>query len=268
MVSIFEYKDYRDILNAFIADQPNNGWGIRSKWAEIISVKSSYIGQILNGSKSLLPDQAFLLGKQMNLSSLEMRYFILLVSSEKAANYELRAFYIAQIDELIKEAKKLKNQISENNPIGLNIQSEYYCHWHYSAIRMLTTLPPGRTANEIADRLSLPMDVTNTALEFLCDHNLCAKQNGRYVSGSGRTLIHKGDTNYQKHLSNWRLQALQKSNLNFENDLFITSPMTMSFQDFENVRLEIMELIKCVSKRVEDSNPQDIFCLNIDFFKL
>jgi hypothetical protein len=81
-------------------------------------------------------------------------------------------------------------------------------------------------------------------------------------------MVNKGESNYFRHQNNWRLQAMQKCSLNIETDLFITSPLSLSLKDFEEIRAEIIDLIKGISAKVENTCPEEAYCLNIDIFEI
>lgn len=47
-----------------------------------------------------------------------------------------------------------------------------------------------------------------------------------------------------------------------------TAPLSLSKKDFEVLREEMVGMIQKVSKTVTETNPDDTYCLNIDFFKI
>lgn len=266
-MNIFDYQNYKDYLKSYITRQPNNGWGLLSRWAEILSVKSSFLGQVLNGNKNLQPEQAFLLGRALILSDLEMKALVCMVNKERAGHHELRSFYDDQLHELRQKSRLLKEHVRENQNLNAEAQSTYYSHWLYSAIRLYTTIAPGKTQREIALRFEISENTAKTILNFLCQHQICRNEKGYYFGQETRLMVHKGDGNYFKHLTNWRLQAVQKSGLFRDDDLFITSPMSMAIEDFALIRAEILSYIKEISKKVESSTAEEVYCFNLDFFK-
>lgn len=56
-------------------------------------------------------------------------------------------------------------------------------------------------------------------------------------------------------------------NLQNENDLFFTSPMSLSKEAAEKIRQELPAFIEKISKIVIPSKSEVIRCLNIDWFE-
>jgi hypothetical protein len=50
--------------------------------------------------------------------------------------------------------------------------------------------------------------------------------------------------------------------------LNFTAPLSLSRKDFEKVREDIMGLIQNLYKVVKVTDPEDIYCINIDFFSV
>ena len=53
-----------------------------------------------------------------------------------------------------------------------------------------------------------------------------------------------------------------------DEDLNFTAPLSLSQEDFEKLREDMLKLIGNVYKTVKDTNPDNIFCINIDFFRV
>jgi len=61
-------------------------------------------------------------------------------------------------------------------------------------------------------------------------------------------------------------KSLQQADQITEKELMFTSPISISKQDFEKVREQIVMFLKGFSKVVKDSPAEEIACLNIDLF--
>jgi hypothetical protein len=87
--------------------------------------------------------------------------------------------------------------------------------------------------------------------------------------GTQRTFVSPGTSAFYQHQTNWRLKALEcAKDSNTKEELFMTSPVSMSRDDFREFAGRLREIIKEFSQRVKDSPAEEIACLNIDFFKI
>ncbi|MGE3611096.1 MAG: DUF4423 domain-containing protein [Bacteriovoracaceae bacterium] len=105
-------------------------------------------------------------------------------------------------------------------------------------------------------------------LEFLLKTNLAEIKNGKYHHKVNRTHLEKSSPYLKQHHSNWRIKAIQNLDKKNEEDLMFTAPLSLSKKDFEVLREEMVGMIQKVSKTVTETNPDDTYCLNIDFFKI
>jgi len=84
--------------------------------------------------------------------------------------------------------------------------------------------------------------------------------------GPQRTHLESTSPLIQKHHSNWRLKALQRSDSLDPEELMYTSPVSLSREDFKIIREDLVLMIKKVLDRVHPSPAEEVACLNIDFF--
>ena len=50
--------------------------------------------------------------------------------------------------------------------------------------------------------------------------------------------------------------------------MFFTFPMSISAKDFDVVREKLAHTIKEISQTCRDTDPEQVACLNIDFFEV
>ena len=84
--------------------------------------------------------------------------------------------------------------------------------------------------------------------------------------GPTRTYLNADSPYIWQHHRNWRMQAIGKHGKLEFNDLMFTSPITLSEEHFEVIRESLLKLIQQLSKTVEETDPQRLACLNIDWF--
>lgn len=61
---------------------------------------------------------------------------------------------------------------------------------------------------------------------------------------------------------------MQKLDVAAQDDLFFTAPLTVSKSDAEQLHRRLLDLIAEAGAVVDPSAPEEMHCLNIDFFKV
>ena len=268
-MGIFEFNDYKKFLLSYLKGLPKKGHGEAGKMARSMGVNSTMVSQVLRGHTHLSQEQSFKLTKHLGLSSLETEYFMNLVSMNRAGDHETAAYFAKQLQRLqnlnlsIKDRLNLQSDLTEEN------QAQYYSHWFYSAIWLLTAIPETQTREALAQRLNLPIDMVSRTLEFLQEIGLVREEKGHYkIHG---THIHVPDTSphVRRHHMNWRTQAIQKiETADFSNALFFTGPTVISTKDFEKIKAVLLESLDEIQKISGPSPSEELCCLNIDWFKV
>ncbi len=70
------------------------------------------------------------------------------------------------------------------------------------------------------------------------------------------------------HHTNWRQRAVNSLDVSSKSDLHYTLPLTISVGDSELLREKILQFIEQSKGIVDPSPSEDMFCLNIDWFKV
>lgn len=264
---LLNFADYRDYLKAHIKTLPNKGRGELSKIAQHLRVNTTWISQILSGAKQFNIDQAVELGAYLDLSDIEIEYFILLIQSERAATHKARAFLKKKIESIKSESMKLQNQITFEKSLNDKEKAIFYSSWIYSAVHLFTsTSEKGVSLDEVMNRFDLKRTRAVDILNFLLQTNLCLKKNDYYLSSTQSTFIDRDSPFLLKHHSNWRIKAIEKSEHLGEEELMFTAPISLSKSDFKEIREELVRSLKKISQRVQASKSESIANLNIDWF--
>lgn len=93
-------------------------------------------------------------------------------------------------------------------------------------------------------------------------------ENSRYFHKINRTHLEKTSPFLKQHHANWRIKSIQKKDNSQIEDLSFTAPLSLSKKDFNYIREEMVHLIKKVSDTVAATGPEEIYCFNLDFFKI
>jgi uncharacterized protein (TIGR02147 family) len=266
-MSIFEFKDYRAYLRDHIAHLPKKGRGELSKMALHLNVNTTLISQILSGTRDFSFEQAYSLSIFIGHSELETEYFSLLVQIERAGTAELKKYLQKKLELVKSEALKLSQRIFHEKKLTPQQRSTFYSSWIYSAVHLFaSTKDKGVTLDEVTERFGLSKLRTKEVMEFLLTTGLCAEKNHRYVMGVQSTFVERGSPELLKHLSNWRLRAINKSEALAENELMYSGQFSLSKKDFEKLREQLANFLKEANQLVKDSPAEEIACLNLDWF--
>lgn len=265
---VFVCTSFHQFLIQTIENNTDLKRGEKKSIAEFLGIHPTLLSQILSGTRTFTEEQVYLLGEYFGLTDIESDYIRTLHQLENSQSKIFKAKLLKQKEELKKKSLNLSERVEKEKILSDEERSIFYSSWQYSAIRMLTSLENGKTRDEIAERFDLDKKKVSEMLDFLTKTNLCKQEKGKYQIGVSRTHIEKSSPYYKQHHTNWRLKSIQKLDRSLEEDLTFTAPLTISKEDFEILREEMVKLIQKVSMTVKDSPAEDIYCLNLDFFRV
>lgn len=267
---IFDYKDYKSYLEAFIKSQPKGGRGVRMAIAEHISCPVSHISQILNGKSHLSLEQAEGINEFIGHTQEEAQFFFLMVQLSRAGSQALRKRLNLHIQQVLEKRLILKDRLGVKQELSKEDQMEFYSSWVYGAIHVMLTIPDFQNKETIAKYLGLSLKRTAEILEFLKIVGLAVqKENGKFDIGTTRIHLGADSPLISKFHTNWRMktiQSLDKENAN--EDLHYSSVITISNNDIMTIKSHLVKCIEEIKKIIRDSPAEGVHSFNIDFFKL
>jgi len=266
-MKIFESLDYREFLSKNLAEMPRRGFGQLAKIADHLDISPSIVTLVLQGQKDFTLEQASDLADYLGLNDLESEYLLVLINFKRAGKESLRIRYRRQIDKLREQAKNLKELIPPDKELTPEAKAIFYSHWYFSAIRMLTGLGEAQSLETLSRRLRLPKNKIREALNFLVAQGLCLEKDGVYKIGPKSTHVGADSMHVTRHHANWRQKAITQLDSHKEDELFFTSPVTVSREDIPRVRALLVEAIEKSFKIIDPSDSQETACLNIDWFR-
>lgn len=266
MQSLFDYNHYTDFLKDWIKNQPKNGRGIMKTWSELLRVEPSVLSQIISKKRKMNLDQAYELSTFLNLSEIESEYFFTLIDLENANTYKLRNHLHRKLSKIKKDSLNLSNRVKHNKKLSTEQQAQFYSSWIYSAVNLATSIGEKETPETIADRLNLSREKIIEVLNFLLECGLVKQELGVYKMGNENTFLDKSSPFLVKHHANWRMKAIQRSDLLTDEELMFTAPLSISKKDFSLVREEIVKLIARIGEVVQESESDQLAVFQTDFF--
>jgi uncharacterized protein (TIGR02147 family) len=266
-MNIFKFTDYRAFLREYGKSQGRGGRGQLSKLAKVLGVHSTFVSLVFKEKRDLSLEQALLLARHLNLTDAEADYFLNLVQLSRSGHHELREYTKKKIQEAQEAAKKRGAQFEHERQLGAEERQTFYSSWHYSAIRIFTSLrPAGCTLEEICAHFHLPRATVAEALHFLVRTQLELQKGERYQVGAQRTFLEKGSPFLKCHHSNWRLKALQQYEQLSDEEMMFTTTISLSRADFSRLRETLSEFVKTISHVIKETEPEDVACVNLDLF--
>ncbi len=266
-MSPFLFERYQDFLQARFELMPQKGYGQQRRLALALGMHTSHLSQVMGGLKNFTEEQAAGVAEYLGLNMRESEFFLLLVQRERAGTTALKKILERRLQELRKESQEVKSRVP-NSSVELDEgqRALFYSHWHYSAIRLLSSVP-GMDIESLADRLGVSRSRVQRVLEFLLETGLCRRdEKGSLGMGTANTHIEASSPLVTRHHGNWRLRALEVMESQNPKNLHFTSPLVCSREDFERIRRMCLDHISQVAKVVGDSPSEELYCLQMDVF--
>lgn len=266
-MAVYEYDHYKKFFNSWVESQPKAGHGEYRRVALALGISTTLISQVFKADKHLSLEMSSELCDYLALDEDESEYFILLVEHAKSGSLKLQKRFMRQIRMRQERAKKLETRVKKDVEMDEATKAVFYSSWIYTGIRMLSDTNEGNDVLEISKRLHLERNQVQKVVDFLLEHRLCVVKDGSLKMGPARTHIGSSNLLVVKHHQNWRLQAFQKMIQSDEDNLFYTSPMSLSREVAEKIRQELPGFIQKVSDKIRPSKAEVVRCLNIDWFE-
>jgi uncharacterized protein (TIGR02147 family) len=236
--------------------------------AKHLGVSSVVISQIFKGVKDLTIDQALAISELYTFDHFQQEYFMGLVSMNRAATHKLKRYYESKLLTLKEQALDLKSKAPEHSELDDMAKRKFYSDWSYSATRLACALDFIKTSDDVAQYLNLEPSVVNQRISFLKSHGLVAEQNGSLAIGIQSTHLSKRDPLIHSHRTNWRIKAIERMTAEREEDLFYAGPMALSEDSVAFIQQELRRLLSELGQKVPKDEPEELYCLNFDFFQI
>ncbi len=226
------------------------------------------------------PEQAYRFSIFMKFNSLEKTYWLLLLDYDKATSAELKKF----IEECLDEAKsdydndyRIRHDITRT-PWSDDFVAIFFSSWHFGAIYCIFATQKNWSAEEVSQRLNIPLSRTRHVLDCFVDHQIVTRNtdhryqlsNTKFVQFSPGSLSHKAAVLHNhKSFRNKAMSVAEDSQLEeIKDPFFATTCLAISTEDYLQFKEDIKSLIDGLYKRASGQTFEQIVCLNIDYFKL
>ncbi len=266
-MNIFSYSDYREYIKGRIESLPKGGRGELLRIAKAVGIHSSVLSQVFQGHRDLTSEQAVAVSEYFELTEVESRYFLLLTQWQRAGTEKLKSLLKKEIDRIKAEETQVVRQIPKSQSLSLEQRAVFYSSWHYSAIRVLSSIPKWKNSEVLRKRLGLSRDQFTMIIQFLINHGLCLETRGELSPGPQSTHIEGVSPLVARHHANWRIKAMERHpTLSHDRELAFTSPMSIASADVPKVRTLALDFISKTCELTDPSPSETAYCLNLDWF--
>lgn len=265
-VSIYHYQDYKEFYNAWVANQPREGFGEYRRLAQALGVSTTMVSQVFKADKHLSLELASEVCDYLRLDDEETDYFLLLVDYGRAGSFKLQERFQRQIKARQEKLKKLENRVKVGE-LSQETRDTFYSSWVYTGVRMLADTGKYNDAESLAKYLNLPRNHVQKILDFLLANNLLIESKGKFKIGPARTYLGTSSSLANRHHVNWRIQSMAKMQQKRDEDFFYTSTMVMSQEVADWIRQEFPAIVERLNAKVIPSPSEVVRCLNIDYFE-
>lgn len=244
---------------------PKKGRGQYRKLAEFLRTSNVVISQIFNGEKDLNLDQALLTSQFLGFGELETDFFLLLVSKERAAHFELKNYYDQQIKELKKKASHLKSHLNNTKSLSDEVKQIYYSDWLYSALRLACAKDSIHNEEDLSKYFQIPIQDIRQKTSFLLKYGILKREENGLEIGTNTIFVDKNSPMINFHRKNWRLRGFQE--MSNQQNLFYVSPMCISKNLFKKAKNSFLKIIKELHDDIPNEDAEELVCINLDIYK-
>ncbi len=268
MKTVFDFKDYKDFLRHYEQSRKSFERGFRSKLAEFIGCQSGYISHVLNGNAQLSLEQAYKAAGFLSLNERERKYLLLMIEASRAGTKELRAHFEGELSSLREEYLNIKERVGGARTLTEKEQSIYYSSWHYLAVHVISSLKDYNDSKSISTALGVSEAVVSKILLFLLQTGIVQEDKGSLKAGLTDVHLNRESPLIRQHHTNWRVAAIQSLMNDTKTDIHYSTVSSLSKDDAENLRSEMVKLIEKYVEVVKPSKEEVMYGFNLDFYNL
>lgn len=266
-MEVYQYKSYKDFLKSIIKAN-KLVYGYKAQLAKKAGCHRPYLSQVLLNKAHLMEEHALNLCLFWNFDDRATKYFLTLLSKDRASTSSLKEYYQRELNRLKSESETLANRFNQQR-IENEYEGIYYSDWIFSAVHIILTIPEYRTPQAIAHRLGLSSHLIIEILSRLEKMGLARNSGNQWsITNSKVHLPKESIYTFQNH-KNWREQAV-KNNLmkNQQKCINYTAVYSLSKKDFEDFRYMLLNFIDRTRTLVEPSIEETLIAFCCDLFEI
>lgn len=267
-MNIFEFNNYHLYLKNYLKSQPNDGYGVNIKIAKALNINPSIVSQVLAGKMDFTLEQGNDLAEYLGLSELESEYLFNLIVLSRSGKANLKERIERRLSDLKRKSQELSQRMPAQGKLNDSDQAVFYSQWYYSGARIATSIKDYQTIDALSEFLDLPRATVRRVVEFLVATGLCIQDGEKIKMGPQSTHLSSNSPLVARHHANWRQIAIERMPHTKSDELFFTSPFSITEENIAEIRTVLVRAIDDSFEIIDPSPEEKLACLNIDLFRV
>lgn len=181
----------------------------------------------------------------------------------------LRDYSLKRIESLRSNQSNLSSKFKSVGKLNDIHQIKYYSQWLYCAIHVITSIPEFNTETKIANRLNLSQHQVKSILLELEEMGLIKRdKSGFWKPLENNLFLPRQSFMTYMHHSHWHMKSLIDLQDGQSSSLHYSTVHAASKHDLEQIKTIATNFLKKTREIVEPSPEEEIFCINLDVFKI
>lgn len=273
-MQIFENREYKQCLRVIMAERQQQ-FGSRftfEKMALACGIQKTYLSKVLNTAAHLNPDQLYAACENLKLSSLETEFLLLLRESELAVNSKRSALLKAKVEKVRNDNLKIASviQVAKDGSID-KYKWEYYTDIDLQLVHMFMTIPSfAADPKQICQKIGINSARLQTILLALQSWQIVKFENGSYIVSDPKLHLAEDSPVFLAFGILNRIKTIEKirqSKTDKGDDYFFSVIFSASKGIRAKFKKKLLDVLKELQGEVIASKSEEIYQLNIDFFK-
>lgn len=260
-MDVFKYKDYRELINAWIQSEQRSG--TRTRLSRAAGCSPAWMSRTLSGSAQLTPDQALGVCEYFRFNEKEADYFLLLVDYERASTLALKKRILSKLKQFEKESRQFSASVKTDSNLADEDYARYYSTWIYAAIHVATMIQDV-SLEDIAKLLRVSEEKILDVLSDLKKMGLVINQASQWRATSKN--IHLPAEHPMANIGHviWRNYTIRSLQEHTAKGLHYSAIHCLSKKDRDRLREKLKETVLGFRKAIEDSPSESlaVFCLD------
>lgn len=270
----YEFEDYKDALKALLNGRKAQ-FGSRftfEKMAIACGVQKTYLSKVINGSGQLSADQLYAASEFLELPVAETDYLQQVRDLQLAQNPSRQALLKKRLDDL--RSKRLKTEALIEVENEQNVQNrlwEYYSDIDLQLVHLFLTVPHYATdADQICDKIGISEDRLKAILLKLQNWKIIEFAKNKYVANDPKMHLPEDSPAFLAFGILTRIKTLEKlrrRDAQHSADYFFSVFFSAETAFQDRLKKMLLQLLKETQAEVVEAKAQQVYQLNIDFFR-
>lgn len=273
-MSVYDFNTYKEALKGIMLERRER-LGSKftfEKMATACGVQKTYFSKVMNSHAHLNPDQLFNAGEYLKLLPKEVEFLLLLRELETAINKNRITSLNQKIDKIKSEELKIKSQLKTSTTALTEEQKwEYFTNIDLQLVHLFLTINHYAKKPElISDKIGIDNDKLILLINKLKEFSFVELKNGIHQAADPSLHLPEDSPVFQVFGILNRVKTIEKIRKNkatSEDDYFFSAIFSADSRLHNQLKKKILTLIKETQSEVLKQKSEQVYQLNIDFFK-